>query len=51
MNEIVRNYLIEVARQTNKTTTYLEVSQKCNLGLNYDNPADRDKIGKILDDI
>lgn len=53
MNETVRHYLIEKARQrTMQTATYQEVSNNCGLGLNMqENPNDRTIIGEILGEI
>lgn len=47
MNETVRNYLIEKARKR-AITTYREVNEKCNLGLDFSIPQHRGKIGDIL---
>lgn len=53
MNTKVRHYLIELARQkVNQTVTYQKLSDDCELRLDMrNNPNDRVKIGKILDDI
>lgn len=53
MNQIVREYLIKVARKkTNQLVTYQKLSDDCNLGLNMrENPNDRITIGNILDSI
>lgn len=52
MNERVRSFLIDLARQrTNQTINYQRLSDNCNLGLQMDNIADRNRIATILDDI
>lgn len=52
MNERVRTYLIDLARQrTNQTINYQRLSDNCNLGLDMSNIADRNTMATILDEI
>ena len=52
MNDTVRSYLIEKAKQrTNQTVTYQQLCDDCRLRLNMQEITDRNEIGKILDEI
>lgn len=52
MNTIVRNYLIELARErVNQTVPYQKLSNDCNLGLDMNNKSHRDEIGHIIGNI
>ena len=50
MNEIICEKLKEVAR-VKGLITYNGLNEKLNLGLNFDNPGDRKKIGEMLGEI
>ena len=52
MNNEVRLFLIELARKRQGFIYYQDLSDKCNLGFNFqDNPNDRTEIGRILGEI
>jgi len=52
MNNLVRDYLIELARKrTNQTVFYQTLSDDCNLRLDMSIPNDRVIIGDILGEI
>ena len=52
MNNTVRDFLIELARKREGFIYYQQLSDKCNLGFNFqDNPNDRTEIGRILGEI
>ena len=52
MNERVRTYLIDLARQrTDQTINYQRLSDNCNLGLDMSNITDRNTMATILDEI
>jgi len=50
MNEIIHEKLKELAR-VRGIITYNDLNKELNLGLNFDNPGDRRKIGEILGEI
>lgn len=52
MNQIVRHYLIELARKrSNQIVNYQKLSDDCKLELTMSNPDHRNQIAKILEDI
>lgn len=48
MNNLVRQYLIEIARQPQKTVSYSDVVNDCKLNFNLKSPPDRIKLGGLL---
>jgi hypothetical protein len=52
MNPNVRTYLIDLARKKrNNIVYYSDLARDCNLGLNLDNPRDRNELSKTLGDV
>jgi hypothetical protein len=52
MNQIVRSYLIEVARKRpERIVSYSELVKDCGLHINFESIIGREEIGKIFDEI
>lgn len=51
MNNDVRKYLIEVARQKDKFVYYSDVVKVCNLSINLSIPSDHDILSNILSEV
>jgi hypothetical protein len=51
MNEQVRNYLIEVAKQKDKMVYYSDVVKDCNLNININTEQGRHELSKVLGEI
>lgn len=50
MHKAICEKLKEVAR-AKKLITYSEINEECKLGLDFERPEDRGKIGELLDEI